>query len=142
MTDRVCQQAISAGAKQNFGDFISNKSIVKISQTYCSIHRSILHVDSRQPMTTSLQIGIEVHPITTQRRQTITVPEELGKTIELMRRIEAIEQTILNVVRLSISQVAANAVADLSGRIVYRRPEGWIVNPRPEFRYDSKCLEF
>ena len=103
MTDRKSQQATSVGCEQNAGNLISHKSIVEIAEPHRAIRDSGVHVDSGQPMAAGLEVGIEVHPISAQSRQPIAVPKELREAIELMRRIQPIEQAILNVVRTSIS---------------------------------------
>ena len=54
MIDWICQQAISVRAKQNAGNFVRHKPIVEITETYRSIHSSILHIDSRQSVPASL----------------------------------------------------------------------------------------
>ena len=59
---------------------------------------SRVNVYSRQPVSiASFQVGVEIHPIATQGRQPIAMPQETRETLELMRRIDAIQQSLFHV---------------------------------------------
>ena len=103
LADWISQQAVSVGTEQKSRDFISHKSIVEIAKFDGAIRNSILHVNSRQAVAAGFQVGVEVHPVAAQGGQTIAMPKEPGKAIELMRRIQPVKQSIFNVVRSPLS---------------------------------------
>ena len=55
------------------------------------------------------QIRVEVHPVAAQSCQPIAMPEEARQSIQLMSRVEPIEQAVFDVARASFDDAIANS---------------------------------
>ena len=67
-----------------------HKPFIEISQPHFAFSAAGVDIHAGEAVTV-LEIGVEIHPVTTQTRQSIAMPEKTRQAIELRRRIHAIE---------------------------------------------------
>jgi len=69
-----------------------------------------VNVYAREPVSFhALEVGIEVHEITAQRRETFAMPKKSRQPFELMGRVQSIKQTIFDVRRTPLRETIARS---------------------------------
>ena len=107
---RITKQAIPTSREEYSGHLISNKTFIQIPDANGPIARASVNIDAGEAVPLdALQVGVEVHPIATQRREAFAMPEKPRKPFKLMRRVETIQQAIFNVGRTPLRETIASS---------------------------------
>ena len=94
----MSQYAIACRYKHQPERFVGDESLIKIAQANVSLRYAVVDVDAGESIAIdSFEVGVEIHPLSTQRCKSILVPKETREPLELMSRIDAVEQPLVNV---------------------------------------------
>ena len=63
--------------------FVSHESLVEIGQSHFTIGSAVIDVHASQSTATAIEVCIEVHPLSLQRREPLTMPEKARQPIKL-----------------------------------------------------------
>ena len=86
----MSKQTLARSHHHQTENLIRHKPFIEISQPHFAFSAAGVDIHAGEAVTV-LEIGVEIHPVTTQTRQSIAMPEKTRQAIELRRRIDAIE---------------------------------------------------
>ena len=88
----VCKNTITRRRKHQTKRLIRNKPFIEIRESDFAFSAAVVYVHTGETIAAArVKIGVEVHPLTAQGRDSFAMPDKVCETVELIRRIYAVE---------------------------------------------------